>query len=157
MALNPSSLSNQALPVSRELKKDAIFPRATTRSGGIIKTTSLVTSRVTSPPNWSSIISSHVNFNTTGFTQWRKLSELSDSDEDEKFLKEGWLDEPDFIDSYVESQGNGWTAHQIWGFVNVESDGKTVRKYGRRVVVKKGKNVIRARLFYNYIGPVPHK
>jgi hypothetical protein len=108
-------------------------------------------------PQLRPLICSHVDFNTTGFSQWRKLSELSDSDEDEKFLKEGWLDEPDYIESYVESQGNGWTARQIWGFVNVESEGKTLRKYGRRVVVKKGNNVIRARLFYNYIGPVAHK
>src|ERR1700753_2917454 len=78
---------------------------------------------------------------SVGYTQWRKLSELSDTDEDEKFLKEGWLDEADYIDSYVESQGNGWTAHQVWGFA--ETNG--VRKYTRRVVVKKGKDVKRAR------------
>jgi hypothetical protein len=89
-----------------------------------------------------------------GYSQWLKLSDLSDSDEDEKFLKEGWNDEADYIESYVESQGNGWTARQIWGFKNVQSEGKTVRKYARNVVVKKGKDVRRAHLYYNYLGPV---
>ena len=49
-------------------------------------------------------------------------------------------------DVQVESQGNGWTAHQIWGFAEING----VRKYSRRVVVRKGKDVKRARLVYDF-------
>ena len=65
-------------------------------------------------------------------------------------MKEGWLDEPDYIESYVESQGNGWTANQLWGFA--ETGG--VRKYTRRVIVKKGKEIKRARLVYDFVEPL---
>ena len=51
------------------------------------------------------------------------------------------------IDSYVESQGNGWTARQVWGFADVRGE----RRYVRRVVVKKGGKTIRARLVYDFV------
>jgi hypothetical protein len=92
-----------------------------------------------------------------GYTQWRKPEELSDADEDEAFLKEGWEDGTDiFVDSYVESQGNGWTARQIWGFANVvpKDGGEAVRRYTRRVILKKGKETKRNRIVYDYLGPV---
>jgi len=92
----------------------------------------------------------HVFGHVKGYTQWIKNEDLSDSDEDEAFLKAGWVDGPDHVDSYVESQGNGWVARQIWGFAEVESAGQTVRKYVRRVVVRKGKDFKRARLVYDY-------
>jgi len=89
----------------------------------------------------------HVFGHVKGYTQWRKLSDLSDTDEDEKFLKEGWIDADIFIDGTVESQGNGWTARQVWGFALIDG----VRKYTRRVVVKKESSVVRARLVYDFV------
>jgi len=88
----------------------------------------------------------HIFGTVKSYSQWRKLSELSDTDEDDKFLKDGWLDEPDYIETNAENQGNGWVARQVWGFA--ETGG--VRKYTRRVVVKKGKDVKRARLVYDF-------
>ncbi|KAF2674340.1 hypothetical protein BT63DRAFT_419635 [Microthyrium microscopicum] len=89
----------------------------------------------------------HVFGHVKGYTQWRKLSDLGD-DEDNTFVKDGWIDATEtFIDGTVESQGNGWTARQVWGFALVDG----VRKNVRRVVVKKGDKVVRARLVYDYV------
>ena len=39
---------------------------------------------------------------------------LSDVEDDNEFLKTGWLDEGDeHVQAYVESAGNGWTANQV--------------------------------------------
>jgi len=99
----------------------------------------------------------HIFGHVKGYTQWRKPEELSDSDEDEAYLKQDWEEGTDiYIDSYVESQGNGWTARQIWGFAHVvpKDGGESVRKYVRRVVVIKGSEVKRARLVYDYVSPL---
>ena len=46
-----------------------------------------------------------------GKSRWVKLSDVED---DNEFLKKGWLDEGDkYVQSYVESVGNGWTANQV--------------------------------------------
>jgi len=99
----------------------------------------------------------HIFGHVKGYTQWRKPEELSDADEDEAFLKQDWEEGSDiFIDSYVESQGNGWTARQIWGFANVvpKEGGEALRRYVRRVVVIKESETIRARLIYDFVPPV---
>jgi len=95
----------------------------------------------------------HIFGHVKGFTQWRKLSELSDSDEDEAFLKQGWEESDVHIDSYVESQGNGWTARQLWGFADLapKKGGEKMRRYTRRVVIKKGNEVKRSQLVYDYL------
>jgi hypothetical protein len=88
---------------------------------------------------------------------WRTLSDLSDEDEDEAFLKEGWEESDTYIESYVESQGNEWIARQVWGFAETPSKasgGAKVRRYTRRVVVKKGSEFKKAVLTYDYVGPL---
>jgi len=99
----------------------------------------------------------HVFGHVKGYTVWRKLSELSDEDEDDAFLKEGWEEAETYIESYVESQGNGWVARQLWGFAETPakaSGGAKVRRYTRRVVVKKGSEIKKAVLTYDYVGPL---
>jgi len=61
--------------------------------------------------------------------------------------------EDEHLQSWAVSQGGGWTAEQIWGFEQI--DGK--RFYTRRVVVRKGQDVQRVRLVYDYQGPAPDK
>lgn len=95
----------------------------------------------------------HVFGAVKGRTKWIKLSELKDDGGDEAFLKKYWDDsekDGEFVDSYVESQGNGWTAHQVWGFSEVQSGGQKMRKYIRYVVVRKKDEVRRARLIYDF-------
>ncbi|MCJ1373075.1 hypothetical protein MMC20_004302 [Loxospora ochrophaea] len=80
-----------------------------------------------------------------GKSRWVKLAEL-----EEEFLREGWLVEgesEEFIQSYVESVGNGWTADQVWGFAEIQ--GK--RYYTRRLVVKKGDETIKAVMAYDFL------
>ena len=73
-----------------------------------------------------------------------------------EFLKDGktpssWL-EPSgakHIQSWaVNVDGRNWTAEQAWGFEEI----KGKRYYTRRVVVMKGKQMIKARLVYDYQG-----
>jgi hypothetical protein len=146
MVPKSSTSTNQVLLVLKELVKLVVFLQLDlTRFGEIIKITFSVLSRVSFIPTltYSQLI-------VVGYAQWTTLADLKDADEDEKFLKADWLDEPDHVESYVESVDNGWVARQIWGFAEVRSEGQTVRKYVRRVVVKKGKDVKRARLVYDH-------
>jgi hypothetical protein len=76
-----------------------------------------------------------------------KAEKLKDLKTDSYFL------EGEHVQSWAVSQGGGWTAEQIWGFEEVT--GK--RFYTRRVVVRKGDEVERARLVYEYKGPAPEK
>jgi len=92
----------------------------------------------------------HIFGHVKGHTKWIKLEELSDTDEDEKWLKEGWLESDVYIDTFVTSQDSGWTARQIWGFAEVESNGQKMKKFVRRAVVKKGNQTKRARLIHDF-------
>ncbi|KAL2685080.1 hypothetical protein Neosp_006175 [[Neocosmospora] mangrovei] len=80
--------------------------------------------------------------NVKGNSKFVPLDEIEDD-----FLKQGWLpDQPKFIRSYVESQGNGWIATQIWGFEEVKGE----RRYVRHVLVTKGSERVTAKLVYDY-------
>ncbi|KAF7189316.1 hypothetical protein HII31_09294 [Pseudocercospora fuligena] len=79
---------------------------------------------------------------------WNKYVKVADITEDD-FLKEGWAQEcldGDVILSHTESQQNGWVADQVWGFAEVDGQ----RRHVRRVVSKKGKDVIRVKLVYDH-------
>lgn len=81
-----------------------------------------------------------------GRSRWCKLKEV----DDEEWLKQGWDDvDGEFIQSYVESKTDGWTADQIWGFETMD-DKK--RYYCRRVCVRKGDDWKLARLVYDWQG-----
>ncbi|KAL9130830.1 MAG: hypothetical protein Q9217_001082 [Psora testacea] len=80
-----------------------------------------------------------------GRSRWCKLSEV----DDDEWLKTGWIEpEGDFVQSYVESDANGWTADQVWGFEMIDGN----RYYTRHVVVRKGDDWKQARLVYDYHG-----
>ncbi|KAF2118126.1 hypothetical protein BDV96DRAFT_596999 [Lophiotrema nucula] len=76
-------------------------------------------------------------------------------DEDAKFLvgEEGtWLEETkegEVVESYVENEGKGWTGWQIWGFGDVKGERWLVRRFA----IRKGKEVVRVRLVYEWAGP----
>jgi hypothetical protein len=91
----------------------------------------------------------HIFGHVVGASYWIKASSLKDSNEDEAFLKEGWLDD-EVIDNLVESPRNGWVARLVWGFQKVDVNGVEQRMFVRRVVVKKKDKVVRAKLVYDY-------
>ncbi|KZM25625.1 uncharacterized protein EKO05_0001942 [Ascochyta rabiei] len=75
------------------------------------------------------------------------------TEEDAKYLAEGWLKETEeegVVESFVDNEGNKWTGWQIWGFAEIGGE----RKFVRRVVVRKtDKNEAqRVRLVYDYAG-----
>ncbi|KAJ9648590.1 hypothetical protein H2199_001445 [Coniosporium tulheliwenetii] len=93
----------------------------------------------------------HIFGELKGRSRWFKLSALDESDYDEKYLKEGWekaIVDGEAIESFVENGKAGWTARQIWGFMEVKGD----RRYVRNVVVVKGDQVKRRRLVYDWAG-----
>lgn len=77
------------------------------------------------------------------------------TEEDAKYLAEGWLketEEGDVVESYVDNDGNKWTGWQIWGFAEVGGERKLTRRFAIR---RKDKNeVVRVRLVYDYAGEV---
>ncbi|CAM1507220.1 Fc.00g068610.m01.CDS01 [Cosmosporella sp. VM-42] len=80
-----------------------------------------------------------------GRSQWISLDEVEDA-----FLKKDWLIEGEgknLILSHVESQGNGWTATQVWGFQNINDE----RRYVRHVLVKKGDKRVEVRFVYDFV------
>ncbi|TAQ90996.1 hypothetical protein B7494_g739 [Chlorociboria aeruginascens] len=90
----------------------------------------------------------HIFGKLTGKTRWLDLDAVEDP-----YMKDGWLSEGEqsgpggetHIETFVENKDGGWTADQIWGFVIIDG----VRYYTRRVVVKKGEVVVKARLVYD--------
>lgn len=77
-----------------------------------------------------------------------KLPSGSKDPEDEAWLKNERFEDKDglFLQSWVESTEAGWTAEQVWGFEVIDG----VRRHTRRVVVRKGENVERGWLVYDY-------
>jgi len=94
----------------------------------------------------------HIFGSLKGKTRWLNMDTIEDP-----FQKDGWLmgDEEKagpngelFIESFVVNEERGWTADQIWGFAIVDGQ----RYYTRRIVVTKGKEVLKIRLVYNWQG-----
>ncbi|WEW57671.1 hypothetical protein PRK78_003138 [Emydomyces testavorans] len=54
-----------------------------------------------------------------------------------------------WVQNWVESVNDGWTAEQIWGFENVDG----ARRYTRRVVARNNGKIVMARLVYDFVGP----
>ena len=71
---------------------------------------------------------------------------LAGGEETEGFLAEGGDDS--WVQSWVVSVDNGWTAEQIWGFEKVEGE----RRYTRRIVVVKDGKVEKVRIVYTFLG-----
>ncbi|KAF1985670.1 hypothetical protein K402DRAFT_394648 [Aulographum hederae CBS 113979] len=85
--------------------------------------------------------------------KWLKISDLSDSDPDDKFLKEGWekdvLDAGELVCGSQDNDKDGWKQRQVWGFAEV--DGK--RYHVRKVATRKGKEFQHLKTVYDYTGP----
>lgn len=70
------------------------------------------------------------------------------------FLTEGWLDEKvgpnreGFVQNWVVNEERGWTAEQIWGFSILKGE----RYKTRKIVVKKGEEVLTLTLAYEWKG-----
>ena len=76
--------------------------------------------------------------------------------EDISFLCDGWekaiMEEgAEVVETFSESETNGWTARQIWGFEDVQVGENVERRYTRHVVIRKGSGVKRLRLVYDWL------
>ncbi|OAL07427.1 hypothetical protein IQ06DRAFT_289149 [Phaeosphaeriaceae sp. SRC1lsM3a] len=75
------------------------------------------------------------------------------TEEDAKFLVEGWLketEEGEVVESFVDNDGAKWTGWQIWGFAEINGERKLTRRFAIR---RKDKNeVVRIRLTYDWLG-----
>lgn len=88
-----------------------------------------------------------------GRTRWCDIKEI-----DDEFLREGWdaksLEEAggEVVNAYVESvglKGEQWTADQVWGFEVLDG----LRRHVRHIVAKRGKEVHRVKVIYDWVGP----
>jgi len=78
------------------------------------------------------------------YARFTKLAEVGDA-----YLKEGWSQdciEGEVIESTIESVTDTWTVHQIYGLAEVNGE----RKHVIRVVGKKGNQVERLRMVYDW-------
>ena len=90
-----------------------------------------------------------------GRSRWIKLADLDEADEDQKFLRQDWLPESaegEMVESYVENDDKGWTGHQVWGFQEIKVAEEKERRHVRNVVVRKGDDVQRIKLVFDWVG-----
>ncbi|RDW59259.1 hypothetical protein BP5796_12183 [Coleophoma crateriformis] len=84
-------------------------------------------------------------------TRWAGAADLDEVDE---FLAKGFETEASktlFVHIMTEHLDHGVVTHQAWGFEEVEGE----RFQTRHIVVKKGDEVLRMMLAYDYLGPRP--
>jgi hypothetical protein len=75
------------------------------------------------------------------------------TEEDAKFLAEGWLketEEGEVVEAFADNDGNKWIALQIWGFADIGGERKFTRRFAIRR--KDRDEVVRVRLVYDYLG-----
>lgn len=89
------------------------------------------------------------------FTEYEKFGSGLTEDDVQfllgKKLKDGSdskFDDPQHLQAWVRSIGNGWEAEMIWGFEEIKGE----RRYTRRTVVWKGDKKERSRQVYDYQG-----
>ena len=85
-------------------------------------------------------------------THYTTVAKLPDA-----WLREGWEKEcveGEVIEGIVEGVKDGWTAHQVWGFAEVEGQRRHVRKI---LAQRKGWKDERIRMVYDWRGPVEEK
>jgi len=85
---------------------------------------------------------------------WSKR--VKPEDIEEPWLADGWekdMIKEGLVESFVANKENDWTAHQTWGFEIINGD----KRYVRHLYFKcpKRGNVIKNKLIYDYVGPVP--
>ena len=75
------------------------------------------------------------------------------TEEDAKFLAEGWLketEEGEIVEAYADNEGNKWIALQIWGFAEIGGERRLTRRF---VIRRKDRSeVVRVRMVYDYVG-----
>lgn len=100
-----------------------------------------------------------------GRSRFVPVEGVEDSVGKDGWVKEGWLTEgagkkdpgkkdaeeegTELLETWVQNEAYGWVAHQVWGF---DTRDRGERRYARKVVVRKGENVKRARMVYDYLG-----
>ncbi|KAK6349917.1 hypothetical protein TWF696_006176 [Orbilia brochopaga] len=82
------------------------------------------------------------NFKITA--QKKQLSEIDDEQ-----LREGWAGD-EVIQVVADNKDSKWVALQIWGFKDHEVNGKTERRYFRRVRLTHSKGVTYCHMVYDY-------
>jgi hypothetical protein len=75
------------------------------------------------------------------------------TEEDAKFLVEGWLKETEdgeIVEAFADNEGSKWIALQIWGFAEIGGERRLTRRFAIRR--KDRDEVVRVRMVYDYLG-----
>lgn len=92
--------------------------------------------------------------NRSRWTGIKGNAESGDGTALESWLAEGWLEKgagaegAQHIQNWVVNEKAGWTAEQIWGFAMVNG----LRYHVRKFLVRKGDEVVKVRMVYNWKG-----
>lgn len=71
---------------------------------------------------------------------------------DDEWLREGWgEDGGEMVEMFAESDKDGWSAWQVWGFATVEAERRHVRKI---LAKRKGWKDERVRMVYDWKAPL---
>jgi hypothetical protein len=84
--------------------------------------------------------------------RWFQVDDLNRDDLDEAYLKQGWVDE-ELMEARSSSEKHGWSQRTIWGFHNVIDGEFEQRKHVRKLVIKKGTEVVRGTFVYDHHAP----
>lgn len=81
--------------------------------------------------------------------------ETGATDEDIKYMTEGWLEETqqgDILESFISNEASKWISWSVWGFAESGGERKLIKKFTVRRTDTGA--VVRVRMVYEYLGPL---
>lgn len=81
---------------------------------------------------------------------WSTASELTEDVLKEGIQESGGDDGEKYMRIVIESSREGMTGEHVWSFEEVDG----LRRYVRRLAVRKGEKVVVAKIVYDYVGKV---
>lgn len=81
--------------------------------------------------------------------------ETGATDEDIKYMTEGWLEETqqgDIVECFVSNAASKWISWNVWGFAESGGQRKLIKKFAVRKIDTGA--VVRVTMVYDYLGPL---
>ncbi|EUC47610.1 hypothetical protein COCMIDRAFT_3404 [Bipolaris oryzae ATCC 44560] len=85
----------------------------------------------------------------------QESKETGATDEDIKYMTEGWLEETqqgDILESFMSSAAGKWISWNVWGFAESGGERKLIKKFTVRKIDTGA--VVRVKMVYDYLGPL---
>ncbi|KAF5849863.1 hypothetical protein GGP41_005297 [Bipolaris sorokiniana] len=85
----------------------------------------------------------------------QESTETGATDEDIRYMTEGWLKETqegEIIESFMSNAANKWISWNVWGFAESGGERKLIKKFTVRNIDTGA--VVRVKMVYDYLGPL---